>query len=159
QLRLDLSASRESPAMYHGMHVDRGGLLRVRQEARSWAQLVKPQPRSSAPMTAAMLLALAYPDRVAQRRSSQPGRFLLRNGQGAETSAPSLALSDYIGAAQLDGDRRQSRLWLGAPITLGEIRELFHDQIESRERVEWIEPDGFLKAAREERLDALVLAE
>ena len=62
------------------------------------------------------LLALAYPDRVAQRRPGQAGRFLLRNGLGAFTDAPALALADYLVAAELDGDRRESRIWLAAAL-------------------------------------------
>ena len=110
-------------------------------------------------MSAAELLALAYPDRVAQRREGQAGRFLLRNGLGAFTEAPALALSDYLVAAELDGDRRESRIWLAAGLTLAEVMGLFGDQVEREDVVEWVEPDGVLKAVRRERLGAIVLRE
>ncbi len=160
QLRLDLVASGHTPPVYHGMTVDRGTLQRVRQEARAWERQLKSGPTAVAdPLSAAELLALAYPDRVGQRREGQAGRFLLRNGMGAATGAPVLALADYLVAAELDGDRRESRIWLAAGLTLDELLSLFADQIERQEVVEWVEPEGVLKAVRQDRLGAIVLRE
>ncbi len=157
QLRVDLLNSGGSPPVYHGMQVDRGRLHRVRQEAQAWSRQIG--RRSGEPRSAAELLALAYPDRVAQRRSGQAGRFLLRNGLGAFTDAPGLALSDYLVAAELDGDRRESRIWLAAALTLEGVMGLFGEQVEPENVVEWAEPGGVLKAVRRERLGAIVLRE
>ena len=158
QLRIDLVSSGATPPVYHGMQVDRGRLQRVRDEARAWArQLRASEGRPT--LGSAELLALAYPDRVAQRRPGQAGRFLLRNGLGAFTDAPGLALADYLVAAELDGDRRESRIWLAASLPLEEVLGLFGDQVEKEDVVEWTEPDGVLKAVRRERLGAIVLRE
>ena len=160
QLRLDLLGSSETPPLYHGMTVDRGTIQRVRQEARAWERQLAERPMPGAtPLSAAGLLALAYPDRVGQRREGQAGRFLLRNGMGASTTAPALSLADYLVAAELDGDRRESRIWLGTALALEELRSLFAGQIEMQEAVEWAEPEGVLKAVRQERLGAIVLRE
>jgi ATP-dependent helicase HrpB len=164
QLRLDLVASRDTPAAYHGCPVDRATLHRVRQESRAWSETLGRLRRQAGadgrqPHSAAMLLALAYPDRVGQRRAGQAGRFLLRNGLGAETASPALGQAEYVVAAQLDGDRRESRIWLGAPIDTAELLTLFRDQVEPAELVEWAEPEGVLKAVRQERLGAIVLRE
>ena len=54
-----------------------------------------------------LLLAFAFPDRIAARRSS--GGYLLRNGRGAAfSSLQSLAEEPYIVAVELDdkGSRR-----------------------------------------------------
>jgi ATP-dependent helicase HrpB len=129
QLRLDLLAGRDTPPVYHGMRVDQPSVQRMRQEARSWMQQLRDQPRGgSAPLSTGALLALAYPDRVGQRRPEQAGRFLLRNGTGAITTSPSLLLSDWIVAADLDGDRRESRVWLAASLDGDEVRALFADR-------------------------------
>ena len=159
QLRLDLVASGHAPPVYHGMTVDHATLHRVRQEARAWQRQLKSGPAAADPLSAAQLLALAYPDRVGRRREGQAGRFLLRNGMGAATGAPVLALADYLVAAELDGDRRESRIWLAAGLTLDELLSLFADQIETQDVVEWVEPEGVLKAVRQERLGAIVLRE
>ncbi len=159
QLRVDLLRSRERPAEWHGALVDRGALERARQEARAWrAQLPGGTPSDNAP-SVGVLLALAYPDRIGQRRAGQAGRFLLRNGQGASTSAASLLRADYIVAAELDGDRRESRIWLAAEVSLAELELHHREQIEEEEVVAWEEGAQAVVAVRRERLGALVLAE
>jgi ATP-dependent helicase HrpB len=159
QLRVDLVAGNGTPPVYHGMEVDRGRLHRVRQEAKLWARQLQSSRSTREPLSAAALLALAYPDRVGQRRTGQAGRFLLRNGMGAFTTAPALMLSDYIIAAELDGDRRESRIWLAATLDGAELAALFGEQMESEDVVEWAEPEGVLKAVRRRRLGAIVLEE
>ena len=78
---------------------------------------------------------------------------------GAFTTAPALMLADYIVAAELDGDRRESRIWLAATLDQAELTSLFAEQIEVEEVVEWSEPEGVLKAVRRRRLGAIVLEE
>jgi ATP-dependent helicase HrpB len=59
------------------------------------------------------ILAWGYPDRVGQRRPGDPGRFLLTTGRGAFFASPdALATADYIVAANLDGERREARIFL-----------------------------------------------
>src|SRR5262252_3459600 len=64
--------------------VERGALERVRRAQRSFQQLIgggaSASPSSD---SAAVLLAMAYPDRVGRRRAGSEGRYLLANGRGA----------------------------------------------------------------------------
>lgn len=160
QLRLELLTLRETPPLFHGYTVDRGGLHRVRDESRAWRGALRSIEASAAePPSAGLLLALAYPDRLGQRREGQAGRFLLRSGQGAHTDSAAMVRADYIVAAELDGDRRESRIWLGAPVSLDEIRVQFGDQLQDETVVEWDLRSASLTAARRERLGALVLRE
>jgi len=165
QLRLELLSLREIPPLFHGCTVDRAGLHRVRDEARAWRSALRAIQASAAegrpvePPSPGVLLALAYPDRLGQRREGQAGRFLLRNGQGAHTDSAAMVRADYIVAAELDGDRRESRIWLGAPVSLEEIQANFGDQRQSETVVEWDSRSAMLIAARRERLGALVLTE
>lgn len=165
QLRLELLALRETPPLFHGCTVDRGTLHRVRDEARAWRAALRgivagpSGARPQGPPSPGLLLALAYPDRLGQRREGQAGRFLLRNGQGAHSDSPAMVRSDYIVAAELDGDRRESRIWLGAPVTLAEIEAQFGDQRQTEAVVEWDARGSALIAARWERLGAIVLRE
>ncbi len=162
QLRLELLASGQPPAVFHGCAVDRSGLFRVRDEARAWRQALKGIRSAGSvaePPSPGLLLALAYPDRLGQRRAGQAGRFLLRNGQGAHSDSPALVRANYIVAAELDGDRRESRLWLGAPVSLEEIESQFGEQVTAETVVEWDDRSTAVIAARRERLGAIVLRE
>jgi ATP-dependent helicase HrpB len=102
---------------------------------------------------------MAYPDRIGRRRPGQEGRFLLRNGLGAFTTAPSLARAEWIVAAELDGDPKESKLYLGAALAESEVRELYADQITLTDEVTWDVGAEKVVARRVERFGAIVLSE
>ncbi|MCI0432892.1 MAG: ATP-dependent helicase HrpB [Gemmatimonadetes bacterium] len=109
---------------------------------------------------AGWLLALAYPDRIARRRTGEPGRFLLRNGRGARIDAAfALASEPFITAAVLDGRGREARVFLAAPLDEAALEELFADQIVLESSVAWDAAARRVSAVRRRRLGAIVLHE
>jgi ATP-dependent helicase HrpB len=109
---------------------------------------------------AGVLLAFAYPDRIGQLRSPRSGRFLLRNGNGAALAgAQSLSDSAYLVAAELDGRRPESRIFLAARVDLAELERHFADQITLDQEITWDAREGAVVARERERLGAIVLAE
>jgi ATP-dependent helicase HrpB len=139
--------------------VDRGLVSRVRQEAdRLRRQLAVDNSLTASHEGIGALLALAYPDRVAQRRSGTRARFVLRNGTGAELSdGQSLSTAPYLVVADADEPRPESRIFIAASITLDEIREIFADQIETEDVVEFDDRSNGVVARRRERLGSIVL--
>ncbi|MEN8803497.1 MAG: ATP-dependent helicase HrpB, partial [Thiogranum sp.] len=94
------------------------GLLRqIRNTARQWQRQLycgaAPEDNADLRM-AGVLLAFAYPDRIAQRRQGADNRFVLSNGRGAVFGeAQLLAAADIIVAANLDGGG-EARIFLAA---------------------------------------------
>jgi ATP-dependent helicase HrpB len=108
-------------------------------------------------MGVGVLLGLAYPDRIAQRRQGQVGRFLLRNGLGASLDPQGLSREDYLVIPELDSKAPESRILVAAPISIEEIRELFGSDIAIEEVVAWDPASRTVAARRRERLGAIVL--
>ncbi|MBV9774215.1 MAG: ATP-dependent helicase HrpB, partial [Gemmatimonadetes bacterium] len=165
-LRLRLEALRAARGggrphgSWRGHTLDRGTLHRVLEEARHWRRELGSGASDDDVEAAGLLLAFAYPDRVAQRRLGQPGRFLLRNGRGAVLAgAQALGEAPYLVAAELAGHGRESRVFLAAPVGLDEIRAHFAEQVETEEGVAWDEEARAVRARRRERLGALTLRE
>jgi len=105
-----------------------------------------------------VLLALAYPDRIAQRRSGEAPRYLLANGRGALLAeGDGLGKSAWLAVAQLDGEAREARIFLAAQLTREDILQHFSTQITEGESVNWDEANGAVLARRQKRLGALVL--
>ena len=105
-----------------------------------------------------VLLGLAYPDRIAQRRVGSTPRYLLANGRGALLpEGDDLAKSPWLAIAQLDGDAREARVFMAARLTLADIEKHFRDRIREQESVSWDEGNGAVLARKQKRLDALVL--
>jgi ATP-dependent helicase HrpB len=133
-------------------------LHRLRAEAKLLRHAAGTAADSHDPAAAGMLLSLAYPDRIGQRRAGSAQRYLLRSGQGARFEEPeALGESPYIVAAELDGDPRESRIFLAAPVTLDEILSHYAAQLVSEEVVDWDPATEMVTARRVERLGALVL--
>jgi ATP-dependent helicase HrpB len=144
-------------ALPAGAEVDRDALRRVRAETDRLLKASATRAGGAVELSAGHLLALAYPDRVAQRRPGDTARFILRNGRGAELlGAQTLSTSPYIVAAELDDRRPNGRVFLAASISLDEIRGAFADQIVTEEMVELDDNDN-VAARRRERLGAIVL--
>ncbi|HEU4700588.1 MAG TPA: ATP-dependent helicase HrpB, partial [Gemmatimonadales bacterium] len=172
-VRLRLEALRDAargrlPHAVLGYPVDRNGLRRVLEEARHWRRALG-LPRDAEPVgdagagaveSAGLLLALAYPDRIGQRREGQRGRYLLRNGGGAAlVNTPALLDAEFLVAAELDGVRRESRVLLAAPVAREELERHFGAQLAREDVVAWDEATGAVRARRRTRLGALVLAD
>ena len=119
-----------------------------------------PNPDPADAEAAGVLLSLAYPDRIAQRRSGGAPRYLLRNGQGAYfADGEAIGGTPYIVAAELDGEARESRIFLAAPVSLDDVLEHYADQITFHEHVGWDEDAAGVVGREEERLGALILRE
>ena len=103
------------------------------------------------------LLGLAYPDRIAQRRQGQVGRYLLRNGLGASLDPQGLSGEAYLVIPELDGKAPESRILVAAPISIEEIREQFESDIAIEEVVAWDPLSRAVGARRRERLGSIVL--
>ncbi|MDB5579957.1 MAG: ATP-dependent helicase HrpB, partial [Bradyrhizobium sp.] len=109
-------------------------------------------------LSTGVMLALAFPDRVARNRGN--GSFVLANGRGAavdQTSA--LARAPYIAVAELTGTAAQGRILLAAPIAQAEIEQHFADQIEAADEISFDRGAMALRARRKKTLHAITLSE
>ncbi|HVJ56107.1 MAG TPA: ATP-dependent helicase HrpB [Aliidongia sp.] len=132
---------------------------RVREIARRIARQAGITWGPVAPSSAGAVLALAYPDRIAQRRA-QAGRFLMSGGQGAYLpESDPMAAAPMLVVADLDGQMPESRIWLAAPLTPAELELALADRLTEAEEI-WYEPSTrSVQARRRRRLGALVLGE
>jgi ATP-dependent helicase HrpB len=90
------------------------------------------------PDMAGLLLAFAYPDRIALRRQGKNPRFLLSGGKGAWLDdSDTLANEEFITIASFDGDREETEVFLAAPIKRQELIKHFSTHIRTESRCEW----------------------
>jgi ATP-dependent helicase HrpB len=133
----------------------------ARDLARRWASQVAategPPGGDTSPSTGVML-AFAFPDRVARNRGN--GSFVLANGRGAAVDqASALARAPYIAVAELTGTAANGRILLAAPIAQTEIELRFADQIETADEISFDRGALALRARRKKTLHAITLSE
>ena len=139
--------------------IDRMACTRVRKQAEQWQrQLRIADHDTSRSDHTGVLLAYAYPDRIAQRRPGGEPRYLLANGRGALFARhETLSAADYIVAAHLDGAQKEARIFLAAAVSRGELEEYFADLITIKDIIEWDGRNECVQARRQRRLGALIL--
>ncbi|MBH0196189.1 MAG: hypothetical protein HP494_11485 [Nitrospira sp.] len=107
-----------------------------------------------------LLLALAYPDRIAQRQDGSEARYLMANGRGASFSGPDpLGAENYLVIAELDGGQQWARIDLAAPVSETALAALYQKDIAETETVEWDDKTQSVRAAKQRRLGSLVLSQ
>ena len=133
----------------------------ARSLAQRWASQVaaSEEPLSERGSTSTgVMLALAFPDRVARNRGN--GSFVLANGRGAAVDqASALARAPYVAVAELTGTAAQGRILLAAPITQDEIELRFADQIATADEISFDRNALALRARRKKTLHAITLSE
>lgn len=164
RLRLDVLHGQHDHAA--GATVDRAALQRVKRTADLWKrQLGRRTDARQADDHAdhrapGVLLALAYPDRIAQRQPGHDARYLLANGRGALFPYPDpLGSEPYLVIADLDAGTQWARIDLAAPISMEDIERLDTARITHDEAVTWDTKTNAVRASRQRRLGALVLSE
>ncbi|WP_170753859.1 ATP-dependent helicase HrpB [Ruegeria lacuscaerulensis] len=133
--------------------VNSGAIDRIKAEAKRLRRNGKPSDLSPAAMA-----ALAYPDRIGQRRKGDDPRYVLSGGKGVVLdSADTLAASPYLVVTDTDGNPREARVRMAAQISEREIRDLFADQIDWVDSCVWSKRDRRVVARRQERLGTITL--
>ncbi|WP_093030504.1 ATP-dependent helicase HrpB [Ruegeria marina] len=130
---------------------------RIRGEAKRLERQAETSPEAMSP---AAMAALAYPDRIGQRRKGEAPRFVLSGGKGAALDlGETLAGAPYLVAIDTDGDPREARIRMAARIGEAELRTLFGDQITLVDTCEWSRRERRVIARQQERLGAITLSD
>jgi ATP-dependent helicase HrpB len=137
----------------------RGGARdRIRQTAKQIRQIAGTGSEESG-VSPGVLVAWAFPDRIAQRRGGDR-RYRLSGGGGAILPEhDALVTEDFLAVATTDGASGDQKIYLAASLSPAEIEQHFAAQIEARDGVFWDSRAKAVSATRSRRLGALVLEE
>lgn len=118
----------------------------------------KRQPEAEEPPPGACI-ALAFPDRVAKRRSADGADWISVGGRGFRLDPLSpLAREPWLAVAEVSGAAAGARIIAAAPIGEAMVERLFADRIESGTSVEFVPESGGVRASRGRRLGAITLS-
>jgi len=107
-----------------------------------------------------ILLALAYPDRIARRRENKGSRYQMTSGTAAVLPNGSLlAREEFLAIGEVDGIGSEVRVYLAAPLTKEDIEQIFNDSIIEEEEIRWNTSNETAIARRISRLGAVILSE
>lgn len=160
-LRLRLDALHGDSMGDAKVTVEKATKQRVRQVAgqvKTFVHRFALQAKEKTEDAVGVLLALAYPDRIAQRQPGDERRYLLTNGKGAVfPQSDSLASEPYLVVANLDDRSDWSRIFLAAPIAMSALESLFAARCREVEFVTWDDEVRAVRSRKQRHLGALVL--
>ncbi|SDD03491.1 ATP-dependent helicase HrpB [Sphingomonas sp. YR710] len=129
-----------------------------RKLAARWARLVGAHAVADEADVAACV-ALAFPDRIARRRSVSGEDWISSGGRGFRLDPTSpLARNEWLAVAETQGSAAGARILSAAPIDAADIEAMFVDRIEVRRTARFDPATGAVEARRERRLGAIVLS-
>ena len=142
---------------------DHAALDRIRQEAKRLSKLAPKSTREGA-LSPAQCLALAYPERVAQRRPGTQPRYIMAGGKGAVlASDDALANARYLVISDLGNPHASTgpdpKIRRALALGEAELREVFADHITWETSCHWSKRHRRVIASRSETLGALSLSQ
>ena len=138
---------------------DRGARAEAaRRTARGWIKAL-PRPPSGEGPGVGTVVALAFPDRVSKRRSSDGADWISVGGRGFRLDPASpLARAEWLAVAETAGVAAGARIVSAAAMTRADVESLFADRLETKRTVTFDPATGGVTALRETRLGAIRLA-
>jgi ATP-dependent helicase HrpB len=143
-----------------------GGVQRARQLARQYRGYLRGKASEQVsdpdhPRWLGALLALAYPDRVAQQRRPGGAEYRLANGRAALfAEADSLMKQAWLVIADLGSrqGQREERIYLAADFDPALFDSVLAEQVRVVDQLDWDEREGVLRAERQRKVGELVLS-
>ncbi len=149
--RLPLLAADSSGSGY-----DRGVIQRARRQSRALQRQLG-DIDDSGDLSPGAVCALAYPDRIGQRRGGPRPIWRLAGGGAAFFPEPN-AISDeaFLVVTELDGRQREARIFSAVAVTAEALEEVLGDRIEQTTRLRWDDDRRRVVAERLRHFGAVV---
>ena len=103
----------------------------------------------------AILLALVFPDRIAQLRGKG---YRLANGSGAIAGTDFSILDDLIVVVELGGQGSTAKIFQAIGLSIIELEQYFSEHISERQYVAWQDKSHSVKAESQTKFGELILA-
>lgn len=139
---------------------DPAACQRTEQASRQYLRLLQNRDSTMAQDLdrTGLLLAFAYPDRIAQQRSTGDDRYLLASGRGVRLPRHEHRMRPpYLVAASLDAGETEGTIHLAAAVELDALREYLGAQFRTVDVIRWDAQTKKIIAQREERLGQLLI--
>ena len=139
---------------------DRGASIarikKIDKVASSYRRMfdIQAENTSADPWQTGLLLAYAYPERIAAARPGNNAQFQLASGKIAQIGhRDDLAHESWLAVAHLDAREGMGKIWMAAPLNPKDLAPL----LKMKEVIKWDRKKGGLLAHTEIRIGAIIL--
>lgn len=159
-LRLELidNTAKKTKPWQKNFNVNQGIIHRIIKSEKKIARDFGIRPKAMNPDKAGTLLALAYPDRIARKRTPNDNTFLTSLGKGVFFTQPNnLTINEYIVAIHLDGNLKNAKIFLAAPYSKQDLEDEFENRFKKVNTVFWNKKTMAVEAKEEIIFERLVV--
>jgi ATP-dependent helicase HrpB len=160
------SADIDLASRFHSLHQRQGNneesLGRVLAQAGRLKRLIgiRDSEQRDEERAIGLLLALAYPERIARRRKHETYRYQMASGTIAALPKGSLlGREEFLAIAEAENVGDEARVFLAAALQKADVQRVFAQEIVNSEEIGWSPEDEAVSARRISRLGALIIAE
>ncbi len=137
----------------------------AKHASRHWQRIKRltslvPNSKQDSAISAAEILALAFPDRIAQRRGTKLSEYKLANGRGVQLpEGDSLSAAEYIVVADLGGHAGNAvdRIYLALQLESTSLKGTLAHLVKEVSYNEWDEKSESIIAEQRDMIGALVI--
>jgi ATP-dependent helicase HrpB len=153
---VDLNLRIEVLRRFRDRGVSIARIKKIDKVASSYRRMfdVRPENNPADPWQTGLLLAYAYPERIAAARPGNNAQFQLANGKIAQIGhRDDLAHESWLAVADLDAREGTGKIWMAAPLNPKDLSPL----LKMKEVIKWDRKKGGLLAHTEIRIGAIIL--
>jgi ATP-dependent helicase HrpB len=158
----DIDLALRLHTLYQKHTGDEGIYERITSQSKRLRQLVgvPNESKKGAENAPGILLALAYPERIARLRASNSYRYQMASGTtGVLPKGSLLAREEFLAIGEVDGIGAEVRVYLAAPLAKKDVQRVFADAIVEEEEIHWSSSDNMVIARNISRLGAIIISE
>jgi len=153
---VDLNLRIDALRKFRDRGVSMSRIKKIEKVAAQYRRLftIQPDNKPADPWASGLLLAYAYPERIAAARPGNNAQFQLSNGKIAQIGhRDDLAHESWLAVAHVDAREGMGKIWLAAPLNPKDLAPM----LKTKEVLEWDRKKGGLIAHSEIRIGAIVL--
>lgn len=153
---VDLNLRIEALRRFRSRGVSLPSIKKIEKVAASYRRMFKVEADNSPvdPWQTGLLLAYAYPERIATARPGNNAQFQLANGKIASIGhRDDLAHESWLAVAHLDAREGMGKIWMAAPLNPKDLMPM----VKTKEVISWDRKKGGLIALTEVRIGAIIL--
>lgn len=138
------------------VNADRISLERIERIALSWRKILRLEMDNAIPAEeeVGLLLAAAYPERIAKQLGKEDARYRLANGRIVKLrEGDPLIREDWLAVAHLDAGNKEGKIFLAAPLNHEDLLHL----AELTDVLTWDSQKGIIIAVAETRIGNITI--
>ena len=134
----------------------------ILQQAKKYSKQLKVPIGDIDSTLAGILLAQAYPDRIAKRRGNNSQKYQLANGYGANMDENSAMFDNFVVVADLmsfSGGQNEGRIFLAARLDIEQLAQYSPAHFKRNELLQWQDKSERVVALVQTKIGSLVIDE